>query len=112
MRNKPFVGREMVCPVCGKDFLMQTGWLYKRLRKGKSHVMCSWPCLKAWDEKNSVHYVADPRERMIQAINDGLTDGEIMVLLGETAARVARCRKRLEDEHERKASAEKRVEEK
>lgn len=106
--GKRILGYERTCVVCGKVFQLKDGWLYRRQKRGKTYCMCSWHCLKAWDEKNRLHPIHDRRERMIQAIRDGLTTGEIMVLLGETADRVERCRARLKEEdreNERKTGA-------
>ena len=96
--GKRILGNERYCAVCGNEFQLRRGWLYKRMKKGKTYLMCSWSCLEAWDKRNRKYPVLDMRTRMVQAIRDGLSTGEIMVLLGESADRIERCRKRLEEE--------------
>lgn len=45
---------EKVCPICGKHFtvLWPGQWAYKRGREGMRSYLCSWKCLRAWDDGN------------------------------------------------------------
>ena len=109
MSKKAILGHERTCAICGKEFQMSEGWLYKRSKWHKVFTMCSWPCLQEWDKKYRQHPIKDRRELIIQAIMDGLTSGEIMVLTGEPYDKIERCRKRLEEQNnERKTGGESR----
>ena len=96
--KKVLVGSERTCANCGDQFLMQEGWKYKRSKAGKTHVFCSWGCMKDWDFKNRRYPVRERRDLMVQMIREGLTNGEIMVNLGYSYEEIDRCRKRLEVE--------------
>ena len=45
---------EKVCPISGKHFtvLWPGQWAYKRGREGMRSYLCSWKCLRAWDDGN------------------------------------------------------------
>ena len=96
---EPLVGVEKVCPVCGKIFMYYTagGWVYQRSGRLKTYTFCSWSCLRAFDRTRSSTKI-ESRERIIQAIQDGLNDKEIATLLDVDKTRVAYWRKKLEGE--------------
>ena len=41
------------CPICGKEFFVQWPqmWTYRRGDKTGPRYLCSWSCLRAWDQK-------------------------------------------------------------
>ena len=87
---KDFANQEKHCPVCGKEFIARAEWAYKE--KGKFY--CTWGCLQA--ERKGHGTPAERRERIIQAIHDGLTNAEIQKLLGEDSRKVDYWRKKLD----------------
>jgi hypothetical protein len=41
------------CPVCGKDFLMTEGWVYRFTGlKGENFCLCSWKCFRVAEAMN------------------------------------------------------------
>ena len=83
------------CPMCGKEFVTRNAleWAYRRNNK----VFCSWHCLREYD-KGSKPRKADQRDKIIQAINDGLTTREICDLVGVEADKVWYWRDKLKRE--------------
>lgn len=51
-----FVGKDVVCPVCGKTFLLTSGeWVYRIMvnkKQNKYKYVCSWRCRRKWEKKN------------------------------------------------------------
>ena len=94
-----FRGRERTSSVCGKQFIMHEGWIYKKCRGHElERLFCSWGCMRKFEKTRGT--TIECRERIIQAIQDGLNDNEIAALLYEDRARVAYWRKKLEKENE------------
>lgn len=70
---------EKKCRRCGKKFIVHGGeWAFY---KHDSKWWCSWGCMRA-DERENLSK-AERRERIQQAIKDGLTTNEIVSLLHE-----------------------------
>ena len=88
---------ENYCSRCGKSFIVHDGkWAY-RVNDGKyARLFCSWSCLQAF-RKNRGSKI-ERREKIIQAIRDGLSTGEIVKLLNEEASVICYWRKKLEKE--------------
>lgn len=42
----PGLGIDDICPVCGKTYVRQDGWVYRRYYKGKRQYLCSWKCYR------------------------------------------------------------------
>lgn len=40
----PGLGIDDICPVCGKPFVRQDGWVYMVYVKGRRQYQCSWTC--------------------------------------------------------------------
>ena len=96
MDDKDLVGRERKCPVCGKVFiLVDDDWAYKRGGK----PLCSWSCLRAY-ESGQKRNKLQKREQVIQAIKDGLSNKEIMLLVGAQAKTVWYWRDKLKREEQ------------
>ena len=74
--NNFFSEQEKKCGRCGKEFLATSEWVYK---KGCKYY-CSWGCYRAGEKSKETP--AERREKIIQAINDGLNVNEIATLLG------------------------------
>ena len=85
------------CPMCGKEFFVRDAndWVYKR----NSQYFCSWHCLRNY-EKGSKTRKIDQREKIIQAIRDGLTTREICDLVGVEADKVWYWRDKLKREEQ------------
>jgi len=87
-----FANQEKVCPICGKEFIARDEWVYKR----NGRFYCSWHCYRDTSKKKTDR--AEQRERICQAIKDGLTNSEIMKLLGEHSATIEYWRRKLKEE--------------
>jgi len=87
------------CANCGKEFIIQSPeeYAYKKYRGRNYLVFCSWSCMRA-SEKNSGTKI-ERREKIIQAIRDGLSNAEIFKLLGEEPGKVDYWRKKLREEN-------------
>ena len=85
-----FTNDEKHCPVCGKEFIARADWAYKR----NGRFYCSWRCYRDTSKKPSR---AEQRERICTAIKDGLTNSEIMKLLGEHSATIEYWRRKLKE---------------
>ena len=88
--------RERRCPICGREFWCTGEWVYKDANY-PSRKYCSWKCLqKARASKLTL------KDKMIQAIRDGLNDAEIKRLLGVTQKQITYRRQRMvvDDEQE------------
>lgn len=95
MRGKTLLDlHERICPVCKKEFIGSQTWVYKKTSGNCEKVFCSWGCLRRYE--NGLPSRAERRDRIIQAINDGLNDAEIAMLLNESRGRVYYWRKKLE----------------
>jgi len=103
-----FAGRERKCSVCGKEFIMHEGWIYKKCRGHElERLFCSWGCMREFEKRRG--NAAERREKIIQAIKDGLNDTEIGNLLCEERQRVHYWRTKLEkenEEHERETGGQ------
>ena len=86
------------CARCGKPFIMHDGWAYKSGTGTGARLFCSWSCIQAWRKERPSKI--ERREKIIQAIYDGLSNAEIFKLLGEEPGKVDYWRKKLERENE------------
>lgn len=53
------------CPICGKISYTTAAWAYQRRRGSDRIYMCSWSCLRRYDEKHprkSRHMYDKPEE--------------------------------------------------
>ena len=92
-----FMGRVRKCAQCKKEFIIQTDeYAYKKYLKSFVRYFCSWSCMRKW-EKNHEN-PAEKRERICQAIMDGLSIKEISELLDEDPRKVWYWKKKLERE--------------
>ena len=92
-----FFGSEHECPVCGKIFLRPNDqWAYVRYSGKRQLWMCSYRCFRKWKETHGNKI--ERRENIIRAIQDGLNNGEIARLLGESPAKVDYWRRKLREE--------------
>ena len=87
------------CANCGKEFIIQSpdDYAYKRYKSRCYVAYCSWSCMRASEKKTGSKI--ERREKIIQAIYDGLTNIEIFKLLGEEPGKVDYWRKKLEREN-------------
>ena len=85
------------CPQCGKEFFVWNAedWVYRR----NGRALCSWHCVRAFDSGGNVRRMNE-REKVIQAIKDGLSTREISNLLGVDTQKVWYWRKKLKKEEE------------
>ena len=85
-----------ICAGCGKEFEI-TGqeWAYKNFVKGKMQYYCSWKCLRSKEEEKPKKQ-ADIKERILQALEDGLSVREICTLLDVEPMVVVKWKKRID----------------
>jgi len=85
------------CPQCGKEFFVRNAleWAYRRSNK----LYCSWHCVREYDAGSKTRKI-DTREKIIQAIRDGLTTKEIVDLLNVDAQKVWYWRDKLKREEQ------------
>ena len=84
------------CSNCGKEFIVQCPdeYAYKKYR-GRSYIaFCSWSCMRESEKTSGT--LKQRREKIIQAIYDGLSNAEIFKLLGEEPGKVDYWRRKLE----------------
>lgn len=89
---------EKTCRRCGKTFIVHGEWAYTNKDKNRKKWWCSWSCMRA-DEKEQGNK-AERRERIQQAIRDGLTTNEIVTLLGEDKHNVVYWERKMKDGRE------------
>lgn len=99
MKGKEFLFRERVCPVCKARFIPTGEWVYKKYYGNSERIFCSWKCLRKTEVERGTKI--DRRERIIQAIRDGLTNSEIALLLEEKGTTISYWRKKVEEEEGR-----------
>ena len=96
------VAHERKCHICKRHFIMYPDWVYKKGHHEHCYVFCSWKCLRAYESGQST--AKETREKIKQALKDGLTVREVSILLGVDQSRVAywkeKMRKELDDERE------------
>lgn len=60
MSNYGGLGKDYICPVCGKTFSVpfqtkgggRTKWTYARRKKnGRKEYLCTYSCTRIWDER-------------------------------------------------------------
>ena len=98
--------RDRKCPVCGKKFcvLYPDEWVYKRGGRDCGVFLCSWTCMRKHDANKKPAWVR--RDRIIQALQDGLNPKEIAMMLDEDLSKVWYWKKKLEKEKENEREAE------
>ena len=85
------------CPVCGKEFYANAErWVFLKFINKKRYVFCSWSCMRAFEKRRGTK--ADRRERIQQAIRDGLSTNEICDLVGAEKSAVLYWQKKMEEE--------------
>lgn len=89
-------GNERKCEVCGKEFLIRPDWVYKRQAGDGYKVFCSWGCMREWEKRKPDR--RDQAEKIRQALEDGLTVGEIVRLLSVDRRVVMYWEKKLKGE--------------
>jgi YHS domain-containing protein len=107
MSESAYNWQERQCPVCGKTFIATAEWVYRRGGASMEHIFCSYKCLRKFDGSKPTK--AETRERVIQAIKDGLTTKEICLLVGTDYNKVLYWRKKLKEaeKNERETEPEK-----
>ena len=89
--------REKKCVRCGKILIARDDdYAYKRNIDHKLQYFCSWHCLRDWEIERGTKIAR--RERIQQAIRDGLTTSEIAVLLTENRATIDYWRRKMEEQ--------------
>lgn len=89
--------KEKICAQCGKKFIKQTeDWAYKKYSSGLQKVFCSYSCMRMWESEHK--NPKQRRDKICQALADGLSVNEIVNLLGEDRRMVQYWKKRLEKE--------------
>lgn len=94
MTDRVYTGNERECSVCRKKFIMYPDWAFKQSFKSREKVFCSWSCMRKWEKNRGDATVR--RERIKQALRDGLTIAEIVKLLGESPEKVWYWKKQME----------------
>lgn len=94
-----FAYQEKKCHECGKLFISHDpdNWAYKK----NGYMFCSWHCLRDFERNHSMTRFA-MKDRIIMAIEDGLTTPEIAKLLGCEVTKILYWRKKLERERKEK----------
>lgn len=89
--------REKRCEQCGKIFETPCGdWAYKKDRKHGVYWFCTWSCLRKWEREHKREITKiERRERIIQALTDGLSVKEVSVLLDEDPSKVLYWKQRM-----------------
>jgi hypothetical protein len=96
--NYGFFGIERKCPLCGKHFITKgEQWSYSRNTGGVKVFLCSWKCLRSWQEGHL--NAVERRERIQRAIRDGLNNKEIAALLNEKTSKIQYWRDKMEGEN-------------
>ena len=103
---EPIGGRCGFCPICGKEFTSHDGWVFRRKSGGHQLTFCSWKCLRKFEADHPPKRKIDKREKIIQAISDGLNDREIAAMLNEPIGKVQYWRDRTEGLYERETGGE------
>ena len=73
---------ERKCYHCGKVFIVHdpSDWVFRRYLHGTDRFFCSWSCFKAFEEGRGTK--TERREKVIQALKDGLSVNEVCRLTG------------------------------
>lgn len=90
IRDSFLEGGRRVCPVCGKEFWMNSEWMFRRGSGTELKWFCSYGCMRTFDGRKMTK-----AEKIRQAIRDGLSDSEIVKLLGVPLEKVLDQRWRL-----------------
>lgn len=90
IRDDFLEGGHRICPVCGKEFWTTSQWLYRRGSGNDLTYYCSYKCMRARDKTRMTK-----TDKIRQAIRDGLSDSEIVKLLGVPLEKVLDQRWRL-----------------
>ena len=88
------VGKERKCYVCGRHFIISNEWAYRRTYGTRERVFCSWGCMRKFDKARGTK--PERRDRIVQALKDGLSVKEICALLSEDVSVVAYWAKKME----------------
>ena len=72
---------EKHCSRCGKEFISHGHWAYRSGSGEDARLFCSWGCMRAWEKEKPTKM--QRREKIIQAVKDGLSVNEISKLLNE-----------------------------
>ena len=70
-----------ICPICKKEYIFRDGWVYRKKSGEHEKVFCSWGCMRKWEKAHS--HTPERREKIKQALRDGLTVNETAELLDE-----------------------------
>ena len=94
--DRMFTYRDRICENCGKQFMMMSqDWAYRGWRKKLPIYFCTWKCMRAYEQKHPKNLAAE-RERIIQALNDGLSVKEIRDMLCVDVEKVKYVKNKLE----------------
>jgi len=107
MKKDPLFN-ERKCWRCGKPFIVHSynEWAFRREVKHYDRLFCSWSCMKTFDrEKGSK---VDRRDRIIEALKDGLSVNEIVNMLDADRAKVVYWKNKLEEgkDHEQEKAGD------
>ena len=93
-----FAYQEKKCARCGKGFIVHDPgeYVFKRHIHGTDKYFCSWSCLRIWDGMRGTK--AGRREKIQQAIRDGLSVNEICKVTGAEKSTVLYWVKKAEEE--------------
>lgn len=101
MKDNSFRTRK--CWRCGKEFIVRdyNEWVFRREVRRFDRLFCSWSCVKAYDREKEGK--RDQREKIIEALKDGLSVNEVANMLDADRSKVVYWAKKLEEEkdHER-----------
>ena len=90
------LGHERKCSLCKKRFILYPDWVYKKGKHEHCYVFCSWKCLRAYEAGQGT--AKETRDKIIQALKDGLTVREISILLGVDQSRVTYWKEKMKRE--------------
>lgn len=93
-----YENQEKYCSRCGKPFICYGNeWAYRSGSGRGARLFCSWHCIQEWRKEKPMSKIAR-RERIIQAVMDGLSISEICKVLNEEPKQVWYWKKKLDKE--------------
>ena len=98
MTMTEFAYQEKKCGRCGREFIIHDpeDYVFKRHLRGGYQYFCSWSCLRRWEAQRGSK--TERRDRIIQALKDGLTVKEICELVKVDMSSVIYWKKKMEEE--------------
>lgn len=74
--------------MCKKVFCARDEWVYVRGKDSHRIWLCSWSCLRKWDEKHGIRKPNKAKDEILRLLGEGKTAKEIADALGIRQAMV------------------------